>query len=66
MRAPFTATELREAWKELCVAGNPDTARPCVRFVVECAARALRERKQVRPCPRPTFDAKRCAANDYD
>ncbi|RBL67374.1 hypothetical protein C3E98_032325 [Pseudomonas sp. MWU13-2625] len=66
MRAPLSDAAWRKAWNDLCMVGDPDSARPCVRFVVECAALALQDREQVRPRPRPTFDAKRCAANDFD
>ncbi|RQS28008.1 hypothetical protein DIE03_20105 [Burkholderia sp. Bp8992] len=66
MRTPLSDAAWRKAWNDLCMVGDPDLAPPWVRLVVECAAFALQERKQVRLRPRPAFDAKRCAANDFD
>ncbi|KVU55390.1 hypothetical protein [Burkholderia cepacia] len=64
MRAPLSDIDLHKAWDDLCMVGDPDSARPAVRLVVECAARALREREQARVPP--PVDGKRRAANDFD
>ncbi|WP_261536801.1 hypothetical protein [Burkholderia multivorans] len=66
MRAPLTDVDLRAAWHRLRMVGDFDTSirHRAVRLVVESAARAMQDREQVRM--RRSFDAKRCAANDFD
>ncbi|WP_423377995.1 hypothetical protein [Burkholderia sp. LMG 32019] len=64
MRAPLTDIDLRDAWYDLRMVGDLDSAHPAVRLAVESAARAMQDRKRARL--RPTFDAKRRAANDFD
>ncbi|KVC61872.1 hypothetical protein WI72_11695 [Burkholderia ubonensis] len=66
MRAPLTDIDLRATWHRLCMAGDFDESmrHRAVRLAVESAARAMQDRDQARL--RRTFDAKRCAANDFD
>ncbi|KWK75323.1 hypothetical protein WM16_13670 [Burkholderia ubonensis] len=66
MRVPLTDIDLRATWHRLRMAGDFDESmrHRAVRLAVESAARAMQDRDQARL--RRTFDAKRCAANDFD
>lgn len=66
MRAPITDLELRAAWHRLRMVSDFDMSmrHRAVRLAVECAARAMQDREQLRL--RHSFDAKRLAANDDD